>query len=119
MLHLGQIAEMKTGEGKTLTSTLPIYLNGVVGKGVHVVTVNDYLARRDSEWMGRVYRARDPSLDRDVALKTIEGTVRLYSDFLRKAFKSSPASRFSYLLARRSLNKLRLQRSLGHNQALA
>jgi preprotein translocase subunit SecA len=55
-LHLGWVAEMKTGEGKTLTSTLPIYLNGVTGKGVHVVTVNDYLASRDAEWMGQVYR---------------------------------------------------------------
>lgn len=55
-LHLGWVAEMKTGEGKTLTSTLPIYLNGVTGKGVHVVTVNDYLATRDAEWMGQVYR---------------------------------------------------------------
>ena len=56
MLHRGQIAEMKTGEGKTLVATLPAYLNALEGKGVHVVTVNDYLARRDSEWMGRIYR---------------------------------------------------------------
>ena len=55
ILHQGKIAEMKTGEGKTLTSTLPIYLNGLSGKGVHVVTVNDYLAARDAEWMGQVY----------------------------------------------------------------
>ena len=55
-LHLGWVAEMKTGEGKTLTSTLPIYLNGATGKGVHVVTVNDYLASRDAEWMGQVHR---------------------------------------------------------------
>ncbi len=55
-LHLGNIAEMKTGEGKTLVSTLPAYLNALAGKGVHVVTVNDYLAERDSEWMGRVHR---------------------------------------------------------------
>ena len=55
-LHSGRIAEMKTGEGKTLVATLPAYLNGLEGKGVHVVTVNDYLARRDSEWMGRIYR---------------------------------------------------------------
>ena len=55
VLHQGKIAEMKTGEGKTLTSTLPVYLNGLSGKGVHVVTVNDYLAARDSEWMGQVY----------------------------------------------------------------
>jgi preprotein translocase subunit SecA len=55
-LHRGQIAEMKTGEGKTLVATLPAYLNSLTGKGVHVVTVNDYLARRDSEWMGRIFR---------------------------------------------------------------
>ncbi len=55
-LHLGNIAEMKTGEGKTLVSTLPVYLNALEGKGVHVVTTNDYLAQRDSEWMGRVHR---------------------------------------------------------------
>ncbi|WP_460864293.1 preprotein translocase subunit SecA [Rhodococcus aerolatus] len=55
-LHLGNVAEMKTGEGKTLTCVLPAYLNALAGKGVHVVTVNDYLARRDSEWMGRVHR---------------------------------------------------------------
>ncbi|ELR99895.1 preprotein translocase subunit SecA [Gloeocapsa sp. PCC 73106] len=56
VLHQGQIAEMKTGEGKTLVSTLPAYLNAISGKGVHVVTVNDYLARRDAEWMGQVHR---------------------------------------------------------------
>src|SRR3954453_10004549 len=55
-LHKGRIAEMKTGEGKTLVATLPAYLNALEGKGVHVVTVNDYLARRDSEWMGKIYR---------------------------------------------------------------
>ncbi len=56
VLHRGKIAEMKTGEGKTLVGTLPVYLNALEGKGVHVVTVNDYLARRDAEWMGRIYR---------------------------------------------------------------
>ena len=56
VLHQGRIAEMKTGEGKTLVATLPAYLNALEGKGVHVVTVNDYLAKRDSEWMGKVYR---------------------------------------------------------------
>ena len=55
-LHEGHIAEMKTGEGKTLVSTLAGYLNAIAGKGVHVVTVNDYLAKRDSEWMGKLYR---------------------------------------------------------------
>jgi len=56
VLHEGKIAEMKTGEGKTLVATLPVYLNALSGRGVHVVTVNDYLARRDAEWMGRIYR---------------------------------------------------------------
>jgi len=56
VLHGGSIAEMKTGEGKTLVATLPVYLNALTGKGVHVVTVNDYLARRDSEWMGQIYQ---------------------------------------------------------------
>ena len=56
ILHKGKIAEMKTGEGKTLVSTLPAYLNSLEGKGVHIVTVNDYLAKRDSEWMGKVFR---------------------------------------------------------------
>jgi preprotein translocase subunit SecA len=55
VLHAGKISEMKTGEGKTLVATLPAYLNALTGRGVHVVTVNDYLARRDSEWMGRLY----------------------------------------------------------------
>ena len=68
VLHEGRIAEMKTGEGKTLVATLPVYLNALAGKGVHVVTVNDYLAKRDAEWMGadlqvpradrRLHRAR-------------------------------------------------------------
>jgi len=56
VLHAGKIAEMKTGEGKTLVATLPVYLNALAGRGVHVVTVNDYLARRDAEWMGRLYK---------------------------------------------------------------
>jgi len=56
-LHQGKIAEMKTGEGKTLVATLPAYLNALEGKGVHIVTVNDYLAGRDADWMGKIYRA--------------------------------------------------------------
>ncbi|MEI6092814.1 MAG: preprotein translocase subunit SecA [bacterium] len=56
VLHQGKISEMRTGEGKTLTSTCPVYLNAITGKGVHVVTVNDYLAKRDSQWMGQIYR---------------------------------------------------------------
>src|SRR3989442_1913738 len=56
VLHQGNIAEMKTGEGKTLVSTMPAFLNSLSGRGVHLVTVNDYLAKRDSEWMGSVFR---------------------------------------------------------------
>ncbi|MBZ5520940.1 MAG: preprotein translocase subunit SecA, partial [Acidobacteriia bacterium] len=55
ILHEGKIAEMKTGEGKTLVATLAVYLNALTGRGVHVVTVNDYLAKRDAEWMGQIY----------------------------------------------------------------
>ena len=56
VLHEGRIAEMRTGEGKTLVATLPIVLNALTGRGVHLVTVNDYLAKRDAEWMGRIYK---------------------------------------------------------------
>src|SRR5262245_53092529 len=56
ILHRGMIAEMRTGEGKTLVATLPVYLNALTGRGVHVITVNDYLARRDAEWMGKIYQ---------------------------------------------------------------
>ena len=62
VLHEGKIAEMKTGEGKTLVATLPCYLNALSGKGVHVVTVNDYLAKRDAEWMGVIYNYLDLSV---------------------------------------------------------
>ena len=55
-LHNGKVSEMKTGEGKTLVATMPIYLNALTGRGVHVITVNDYLAQRDAEWMGEVYK---------------------------------------------------------------
>ena len=55
VLHDGKIAEMRTGEGKTLMATLPVYLNALSGKAVHIVTVNDYLAQRDADWMGKVY----------------------------------------------------------------
>jgi preprotein translocase subunit SecA len=59
-LHRGRITEMKTGEGKTLVATLPAYLNALTGKGVHIITVNDYLARRDTEWMGKIYNFLGP-----------------------------------------------------------
>ncbi|MFQ6044108.1 MAG: DEAD/DEAH box helicase, partial [Candidatus Poribacteria bacterium] len=56
VLHQGNIAEMKTGEGKTLAATMPVYLNALIGRGVHIATVNNYLAKRDAEWMGKIYR---------------------------------------------------------------
>lgn len=58
-IHYGNIAEMKTGEGKTLTSTMPAYLNALTGNGVHIITVNEYLANRDANWMGNIYRFWD------------------------------------------------------------
>jgi preprotein translocase subunit SecA len=61
VLHNGKIAEMKTGEGKTLVATLPAYLNALTGKGVHIVTVNDYLANRDAEWMGKIFEPTPPT----------------------------------------------------------
>jgi preprotein translocase subunit SecA len=67
VLHRGEIAEMRTGEGKTLVATLAVYLNALEGKGVHVVTVNDYLARRDAEWMGQIYTLPGPDRGRDRA----------------------------------------------------
>ena len=63
VLHSGKIAEMATGEGKTLVGTLPIYLNALPGRGVHVVTVNDYLAKRDSAWMGPLYQFHELTID--------------------------------------------------------
>ena len=79
-LHEGRIAEMKTGEGKTLVATLPMYLNALVGKGSHLVTVNDYLAKRDAEWMGNIYKALDLSV----------GTIvsDMYEGDRRKAYHS-------------------------------
>ena len=62
-LHKGKIAEMMTGEGKTLVATLPVYLNALAGKGLHLITVNDYLARRDAEWMGPIYQFHGLSVD--------------------------------------------------------
>jgi preprotein translocase subunit SecA len=81
-LHQGKIAEMRTGEGKTLVATLPSYLNALSGKGVHVVTVNDYLARRDAEWMGRIHRFLGltvgvvvPQMDSDEKQKSYQSDI--------------------------------------------
>ena len=79
ILHQGRIAEMKTGEGKTLVATLPVYLNALTGKGVHVITVNDYLAKRDSDWMGKVYKFLGLSVGLVVAGMEPEAKRRAYS----------------------------------------
>jgi preprotein translocase subunit SecA len=76
VLHQGKIAEMKTGEGKTLVATLPVYLNALAGRGVHVVTVNDYLARRDAEWMGAIYQFLGLSVDAAHHLRSDRGPCR-------------------------------------------
>ncbi|HEU4677174.1 MAG TPA: preprotein translocase subunit SecA [Candidatus Paceibacterota bacterium] len=98
ILHRGKITEMRTGEGKTLVGTLPAYLNALTGKGVHVVTVNDYLARRDATWMGQVYALLglsvgvinqngsflyDPNHVDEDALRDAEGSYKVVHDFLR------------------------------------
>ena len=79
ILHQGRIAEMKTGEGKTLVATLPAYLNALSGQGVHIVTVNDYLAKRDSEWMGKVYRFLGLSVGLIIHEKTNEERKAAYN----------------------------------------
>jgi len=97
VLHEGKIAEMKTGEGKTLAATLPVYLNALTGKGVHVVTVNDYLAKRDAVWMGQIYHllglsvgciahdtafVYDPAANKDKERDTV-GSFKVVEDYLR------------------------------------
>ncbi len=102
VLHQGKISEMKTGEGKTLVSTLPTYLNAITGKGVHIVTVNDYLAKRDSEWMGQIYNFLGlsvgciiPNLDDEQRKKAYKADItyatnnELGFDFLRDNMKFS------------------------------
>ncbi|MFZ2865386.1 MAG: preprotein translocase subunit SecA, partial [Ignavibacteriaceae bacterium] len=74
VLHQGKIAEMATGEGKTLVATLPLYLNSLTGRGVHLVTVNDYLAKRDSEWMGEIFRFHNLTVG--VILNTMDSSQR-------------------------------------------
>ena len=115
VLHQGRIAEMKTGEGKTLVAILPAYLNALTGKGVHIVTVNDYLAKRDSEWMGKVYRFLGLTVGLIVHGKT--------SDERRKAYQAdityctNNELGFDYLRDNMSLYKEQMVQR-GHNFAI-
>ena len=84
VLHEGKVAEMKTGEGKTLVSTLPIVLNALTGRGVHVITVNDYLAERDSQWMGLVYSFLD--LSTGCILSQMKTLKKYLVDFITNLF---------------------------------
>ena len=106
VLHYGKIAEMRTGEGKTLTATLPVYLNALAGKGVHVVTVNDYLAARDADWMGKVYRFLGMTVGTIVSQQATEAKREAYAaditygtnnefgfDYLRDNMEHSAAER--------------------------
>ncbi|HEX7558083.1 MAG TPA: preprotein translocase subunit SecA, partial [Usitatibacter sp.] len=106
-LHLGNIAEMRTGEGKTLVATLPAYLNGLTGKGVHLVTVNDYLAKRDAEWMGQVHRFLGlsvgvvvPQMDSDEKQKSYQSDITYGTnnefgfDYLRDNMATQVGERF-------------------------
>ncbi|OPL16054.1 MAG: preprotein translocase subunit SecA [delta proteobacterium ML8_D] len=95
VLHQGKIAEMKTGEGKTLVATMPVYLNALAGRGVHVVTVNDYLATRDSEWMGQVYRFL--GLDVGVIVHGLEDTERRSSYRADVTYGTNNEFGFDYL----------------------
>lgn len=114
-LHFGNVAEMRTGEGKTLTCVLPAYLNALEGKGVHVVTVNDYLAKRDAEWMGRVHRWL--GLEVGVILANMQPTERREAYNADITYGTNNELGFDYLRDNmvRSLDEL-VQR--GHHYAI-
>ncbi|MCL2492378.1 MAG: preprotein translocase subunit SecA, partial [Coriobacteriia bacterium] len=95
VLHEGQIAEMKTGEGKTLVATAAVYLNALAGRGVHVVTVNEYLAKRDSEWMGRIYRFM--GLDVGLLYSQMDPAVRRRSYLADVTYGTNSEFGFDYL----------------------
>ncbi len=115
VLHQGRISEMKTGEGKTLVATLPAYLNALSGKGVHIVTVNDYLAKRDSEWMGKLYRFMGLTVGLVVHGMTHEEKVEAYSADI--TYCTNNELGFDYLRDNMAIYKeRRVQR--GHNFAI-
>ncbi|GAB09968.1 protein translocase subunit SecA [Gordonia araii NBRC 100433] len=114
-LHFGNIAEMKTGEGKTLTCVLPAYLNALAGKGVHVVTVNDYLAKRDAEWMGRVHRFL--GLETDVILSAMSSEARKEAYDADITYGTNNEFGFDYLRDNMA-HSLDQQVQRGHNFAI-
>ncbi|MFT3900765.1 MAG: preprotein translocase subunit SecA [Gordonia sp. (in: high G+C Gram-positive bacteria)] len=114
-LHFGNIAEMKTGEGKTLTCVLPAYLNALAGKGVHVVTVNDYLAKRDAEWMGRVHRFL--GLEVDVILSAMSPDARAKAYAADITYGTNNEFGFDYLRDNMA-HTLEQQVQRGHNYAI-
>ena len=114
-MHMGSIAEMKTGEGKTLVSTLPAYLNALPGKGVHIVTVNDYLAKRDAEWMGRVHRFL--GLEVDVILSQMRPEERRRAYAADITYGTNNEFGFDYLRDNMAWSKDELVQR-GHNYAV-
>lgn len=110
VLHQGRIAEMKTGEGKTLVATLPVYLNALTGKGVHVVTVNDYLAKRDSEWMGKLYNFLGLTVGVNLSLHGIEDTVEKKKEVYSKDIVYGTNSEFGFDYLRDNLKREKSQR---------
>jgi preprotein translocase subunit SecA len=100
-LHSGNIAEMRTGEGKTLVATLPCYLNALTGKGVHVVTVNNYLAKRDAEWMGRVHRFLGLDVGVILAQMTAEERRKQYAGSACQARRRAQRRRHAAFTRRR------------------
>jgi len=115
VLHRGKIAEMRTGEGKTLVATLPCYLNALEGKGVHVVTVNDYLAKRDAEWMGRIYKFLGMSVG--IIVHELDDTERRQSYACDITYGTNNEYGFDYL---RDNMKFRLEDCVqrGHHFAI-
>src|SRR5271165_5617130 len=115
VLHRGKIAEMRTGEGKTLVATLPVYLNALEGKGVHVVTVNDYLAKRDAEWMGRIYKFLGLSVG--IIVHELDDQERKHSYACDITYGTNNEFGFDYL---RDNMKFRLEdcAQRGHNFAI-
>ena len=115
VLHQGKIAEMATGEGKTLVATLPLYLNSLTGRGVHLVTVNDYLAKRDSEWMGEIFRFHDLTVG--VILNTMDSSQRQQQYACDITYGTNNEFGFDYLRDNMSVDKTQqVQRK--HNYAI-